>query len=131
MRVEKEMYELILAYLREDISGEELIRLQEWLTENERHRKLLEELRNKGVLQQEIERYGVFDTAKRWEQLKEAMGVSPWKKRSLLKIWVTVAAVEVIVFVGGLLYWQVTDSAQPEMKRVATVRINQERKFND
>ncbi len=123
MRVEKEMYELILAYLREDISGEELIRLQEWLTENERHRKLLEELRNKGVLQQEIERYGVFDTAKRWEQLKEAMGVSPWKKRSLLKIWVTVAAVEVIVFVGGLLYWQVTDSAQPEMKRVATVRI--------
>lgn len=121
--MEKEMYELILAYLREDISGEELIRLQEWLTENERHRKLLEELRNKGVLQQEIERYGVFDTAKRWEQLKEAMGVSPWKKRSLLKIWVTVAAVEVIVFVGGLLYWQVTDSAQPEMKRVATVRI--------
>lgn len=83
----------------------------------------MEELRNKGVLQQEIERYGVFDTAKRWEQLKEAMGVSPWKKRSLLKIWVTVAAVEVIVFVGGLLYWQVTDSAQPEMKRVATVRI--------
>ena len=50
----KEIYELLLAYLREDISEKEMIRLQGWLAENERHRKLMEELRDKEVLRREI-----------------------------------------------------------------------------
>ena len=47
MKMGKEIYELLLAYLREDISEKEMIRLQGWLAENERHRKLMEELRIK------------------------------------------------------------------------------------
>ena len=52
--MEKEIHELLLAYLQDDISEEEMIRLQGWLEENERHRKLLDELRDKEVLRQEI-----------------------------------------------------------------------------
>ena len=59
MKMGKEIYELLLAYLREDISEKEMIRLQGWLAENERHRKLMEELRDKEVLRREIGTYGV------------------------------------------------------------------------
>ena len=46
------------------------------------------------------------------------------KGRSLLKVWGAVAAV-VVAFVGGLLYWQMTGSPQPEVKQVAIARIEQ------
>lgn len=54
MKVTKDIHELILSYLREDISEEEMSRLRVWLDENERHQRLLEELRDKDVLQREI-----------------------------------------------------------------------------
>ena len=44
MKVTKDIHELILSYLREDISEEEMSRLRVWLDENERHQRLLEEL---------------------------------------------------------------------------------------
>ena len=43
MKVTKDIHELILAYLREDISEEEMSRLRVWLDENERNQRLLEE----------------------------------------------------------------------------------------
>ena len=73
MKVTKDIHELILAYLREDISEEEMSRLRVWLDENERHQRLLEELWDKDVLQREIVEYASFDTSRRWEQLKEVM----------------------------------------------------------
>lgn len=95
-----------------------------WLDENERHQRLLEELRDKDVLQREIGEYVSFDTSRRWGQLKEAMEEPVRKGRSLLKVWGAVAAV-VVAFVGGLLYWQMTGSPQPEVKQVAIARIEQ------
>ena len=124
MKVTKDIHELILSYLREDISEEEMSRLRVWLDENERHQRLLEELRDKDVLQREIGEYVSFDTSRRWEQLKEAMEEPVRKGRSLLKVWGAVAAV-VVAFVGGLLYWQMTGSPQPEVKQVAIARIEQ------
>ena len=124
MKVTKDIHELILAYLREDISEEEMSRLRVWLDENERHQRLLEELRDKDVLQREIGEYVSFDTSRRWGQLKEAMEEPVRKGRSLLKVWGAVAAV-VVAFVGGLLYWQMTGSPQPEVKQVAIARIEQ------
>lgn len=119
MKVTKDIHELILSYLREDISEEEMSRLRVWLDENERHQRLLEELRDKDVLQREIGEYVSFDTSRRWGQLKEAMEEPVRKGRSLLKVWGAVAAV------GGLLYWQMTGSPQPEVKQVAIARIEQ------
>ncbi len=124
MKVTKDIHELILAYLREDISEEEMSRLRVWLDENERHQRLLEELWDKDVLQREIVEYASFDTSRRWEQLKEVMEKPVRKGRSLLKVWGAVAAV-VVAFVGGLLYWQMTGSPQPEVKQVAIARIEQ------
>ena len=124
MKVTKDIHELILSYLREDISEEEMSRLRVWLDENGRHQRLLEELRDKDVLQREIGEYVSFDTSRRWGQLKEAMEEPVRKGRSLLKVWGAVAAV-VVAFVGGLLYWQMTGSPQPEVKQVAIARIEQ------
>ena len=124
MKVTKDIHELILSYLREDISEEEMSRRRVWLDENERHQRLLEELRDKDVLQREIGEYVSFDTSRRWGQLKEAMEEPVRKGRSLLKVWGAVAAV-VVAFVGGLLYWQMTGSPQPEVKQVAIARIEQ------
>ena len=124
MKVTKDIHELILSYLREDISEEEMSRLRVWLDENERHQRLVEELRDKDVLQREIGEYVSFDTSRRWGQLKEAMEEPVRKGRSLLKVWGAVAAV-VVAFVGGLLYWQMTGSPQPEVKQVAIARIEQ------
>lgn len=100
MKMEKEIHELLLAYLQDDISEEEMIRLQGWLDENERHRKLLDELRDKEVLRQEIGAYASFDTSRRWIQLKEEMDKTPRKRRLLLRVWKSVAAVFVAAVAG-------------------------------
>ncbi|AZS29655.1 FecR family protein [Butyricimonas faecalis] len=123
MKMEKEIHELLLAYLRDDISEEEMIRLQGWLDENERHRKLLDELRDKEVLQQEIGAYASFDTSRRWIQLKEEMDKTSRKRRLLLRVWKSVAAVFVVAVAGGLLYWQITDSARPVEEQVLVAQI--------
>ena len=121
--MEKEIHELLLAYLQDDISEEEMIRLQGWLEENERHRKLLDELRDKEVLRQEIGAYASFDTSRRWIQLKEDMDKTPRKRRLLLRVWKSVAAVFVAAVAGGLLYWQITDSARPVEEQVLVAQI--------
>lgn len=121
--MEKEIHELLLAYLQDDISEEEMIRLQGWLDENERHRKLLDELRDKEVLQQEIGAYASFDTSRRWIQLKEEMDKTSRKRRLLLRVWKSVAAVFVAAVAGGLLYWQITDSARPVEEQVLVAQI--------
>ena len=121
--MEKEIHELLLAYLRDDISEEEMIRLQGWLDENERHRELLDEFRDKEVLQQEIGAYASFDTSRRWIQLKEEMDKTSRKRRSLLRVWKSVAAVFVAAVAGGLLYWQTTDSARPVEEQVLVAQI--------
>ena len=121
--MEKEIHELLLAYLRDDISEEEMIRLQGWLDENERHRKLLDELRDKEVLQLHIGAYASFDTSRRWIQLKEEMDKTSRKRRLLLRVWKSVAAVFVVAVAGGLLYWQITDSARPVEEQVLVAQI--------
>lgn len=121
--MEKEIHELLLAYLQDDISEEEMIRLQGWLDENERHRKLLDELRDKEVLRQGIGAYASFDTSRRWIQLKEEMDKTPRKRRLLLRVWKSVAAVFVAAVAGGLLYWQITDSARPVEEQVLVAQI--------
>lgn len=121
--MEKEIHELLLAYLRDDISEEEMIRLQRWLDENERHRKLLDEFRDKEVLQQEIGAYASFDTSRRWIQLKEEMDKTSRKRRLLLRVWKSVAAVFVVAVAGGLLYWQITDSTRPVEEQVLVAQI--------
>ena len=40
MDIQKEIYELIVAYLRGELSGEELDRLRGWMAIDEKHRLL-------------------------------------------------------------------------------------------
>ncbi|MFR7879967.1 MAG: hypothetical protein ACLU4J_28170, partial [Butyricimonas paravirosa] len=98
--------------------------LRVWLDENERHQRLLEELRDKDTLQREIGEYASFDTSRRWDQLEKVMGKPSGKRSSLLQVWGVVAAV-VVAFVGGLVYWQMVGSSQPEKEQVRC-RIEQE-----
>lgn len=123
MKMGKEIYELLLAYLREDISAKEMIRLQGWLAENERHRKLMEELRDKEVLRREIGTYASFDTSRCWSQLKEVMDKTSRRSRLSWSIWRSVAAVLVVAAVGGLLYRQITDSFRSGEEQVIVARI--------
>ena len=123
MKMGKEIYELLLAYLREDISEKEMIRLQGWLAENERHRKLMEELRDKEVLRREIGTYASFDTSRCWSQLKEVMDKTSRRSRLSWSIWRSVAAVLVVAAVGGLLYRQITDSFRSGEEQVIVARI--------
>lgn len=123
MNVQKDIYELIVAYLRKDISEEEMNRLRDWLSENVRHQELLEELQDKDVLQEDIGKYASFDTSRSWILLKEEMDKQPRKKRSLRNTWSSVAAVLVVAFVSAALYWRMTRSSQPEEKRVTIARI--------
>ena len=53
MGIEKEIHELIIAYLRGDISTEEQVVLREWLARDRRHGELLEELKSKDVLRRD------------------------------------------------------------------------------
>lgn len=122
MKVTKDIHELILAYLQDDISEEEMSRLREWLAESERHQRLLEELRDKDTLQREIGEYASFDTSRRWAQLEKVMGKPSGQRSSLLQVWGVVAAV-VVAFVGGLVYWQMVGSSQPEKEQVTIARI--------
>lgn len=123
MNVQKDIYELIVAYLRKDISEEEMNRLRDWLSESVRHRELLDELQDKNSLQREIGKFASFDSSRRWNQLKVEMDKQPRKKRSLRNTWSSVAAVLVVAFMSGVLYWQMTRLSQPEEKRVTVSRI--------
>ena len=69
MDIQKEIYELIVAYLRGELSGEELDRLRGWMAIDEKHRRLVEELRDKKVLRDDVRLFVSFDTEKRWKQL--------------------------------------------------------------
>ena len=102
MKVIKDIHELILAYLRDDISEEEMSHLREWLAESERHQRLLEELRDKDTLQREIGEYASFDTSRRWDQLEKVMGKPSGKRSSLLQVWGVVAASRSGGFRGGI-----------------------------
>ena len=66
--MQKEIHELITAYLRNELSGKESDVLREWMEENENHRRLVEELRDKKVVWDDVRLFASFDTGKRWKR---------------------------------------------------------------
>ena len=121
MGIEKEIHELIIAYLRGDISTEEQVVLREWLARDRRHGELLEELKSKDVLRRDAVIYASFDTAGRWKRLRQEMNKVPRGKSRLLLRWVAVAAVFAVAVLTGVFYWQAYDS--PGVEVAESVRI--------
>lgn len=78
---------MIIAYLREDISDEDSRVLQEWLNREERHRKLLDELRDKVILQRDVNSFNSFDSEKSWKCLERKMsGVSTKRTKNYIPL---------------------------------------------
>ena len=67
----REIRNLIIAYLRNEISEDELHRLQAWIDAGENHKLLFEELLNEEKRQRDIREYASFHTSNKWKELKE------------------------------------------------------------
>ena len=101
--MQKEIHELITAYLRNELSGKESDVLREWMEENENHRRLVEELRDKKVVWDDVRLFASFDTGKRWKQLVVEMGQQKAKKRSLSRKLVAYAAAAAVLLLAGII----------------------------
>ncbi|MCQ4872106.1 FecR family protein [Butyricimonas paravirosa] len=101
--MQKEIHELITAYLRNELSGKESDVLREWMEENENHRRLVEELRDKKVVWDDVRLFASFDTGKRWKQLVVEMGQQKAKKRSLSRKLVAYAATAAVLLLAGII----------------------------
>lgn len=120
MNEEKEIYELIVAYLREDISDKDLVVLQKWLDQNEWHRKLVNELKDKSTLKQEINSFASFDTDKSWKSLEQKMHKTLVKKSRIIFRW-SAAAVLVLGGLFGLLHMH--NNEKPKDTRIEIAQI--------
>ena len=119
MKKEKEIYELIVAYLREVISEEEKMELQEWMDKHESHKRLFAELCDKERMKEEIGQYASFDTEGRWKQFEKNLEQERKRSRRGV-IWkISAASVAVLLAVGiGLLSYP---SKKESVKRNAEV----------
>lgn len=124
MDIQKEIYELIVAYLRGELSGEELDRLRGWMAIDEKHRRLVEELRDKKVLRDDVRLFVSFDTEKRWKQLMIEMKQQKVKRRSLSKKLVVYAAAVVVALLVGMVWLLQPKGKEMEIAEVSSVTIN-------
>ena len=123
MKKEKEIYELIVAYLRKEISEEEGMMLQNWVDKNESHKRLFVELCDKEQLKKEVRQYASFDTEGRWKQFEKNFERERRKNRRVVVWRACAASVAVLLMVGmGLLYSPLKkESVRREARAVAIV----------
>lgn len=126
MGEEKEIYELIVAYLREDISDEDMVILQEWLNQNEWHQKLLNELRDKAILRQDVNAFASFDTGKSWKSLEHKMRKTLVKKSRGIFRW-SAAAVIVLGGLFSLLYLHNNEKPKDTSIEIAQIQPGETR----
>lgn len=103
----REIRNLIIAYLRDEISEDELHRLQDWIKAGKNHKLLFEELFDEEKRQKDIREYASFHTSSKWQELKEEINLPPSRKFRLLTFR-TVAATAAITLVvaAALIYSQ-------------------------
>lgn len=102
---------LILAYLKDEISSEDRVVLQRWLEENERHRSLLEELKDEKKLQEKLEMFASVDIRRGKEEME--LRIEKYKKSNRLRKlywWTGAAAIVLLLFWVGFLQ----EKASPE-----------------
>ena len=123
MKKEKEIYELIVAYLRKEISEEEGMVLQNWVDKNESHKRLFVELCDKERLKKEVRQYASFDTEGRWKQFEKNFERERRKNRRVVVWRACAASVAVLLMAGmGLLYSSLEkESVRREARAMAIV----------
>lgn len=124
MKQQREIHDLIAAFLRDELSGEDLKVLREWMAENKHHHRLVEGLRDEKMLRDDVRLFASFDTGKRWERLVAEMGKREVKKRSLLRKWVAYAAAAVVLLVAGAIWYLQPKEEGVKIAEVAPVTIN-------
>lgn len=103
----REICNLIIAYLRDESSKDELRQLQDWIKAGKNHKLLFEALLDEEKRQKDIRAYASFQTNNKWQELKKEINLPPVRKFRLLpfrKIAVTVTIT--LVIAAALIYLQ-------------------------
>lgn len=100
-----EIRNLIIAYLKDEISEDELNRLQNWIKAGENHRLLFEALLDEEKRQRDIREYASFHTTGKWNELKKEINSAPSKKRHLRTFRTIAAAVAVTLAIAAALIY--------------------------
>lgn len=110
---------LILAYLKDEISPEDRLILQHWLEENERHRLLLEELKNDEKLQEKLETFASVDIREGRKEME--IRIADHVRSNRLRRWCWwsgVAAVVLLLLGVGLHQYRLSSLEQQESEIV-------------
>ncbi|SJZ84070.1 FecR family protein [Sediminibacterium ginsengisoli] len=110
--------ELIGKYLKGTISPEEMAELEVWVNETEGSVEFMREVTNAEKLQQEIDSYDQINLDEKWERLVEKALVRERanKKRIAGFTWLNVAAVVIVLLVGGFLLYQPKETGLVNVK---------------
>lgn len=103
-----EKAELLYRYLRDELRGEELAMVEEWLAADEHNRKLADQFKDQATLEKEIALFSSNDKDKAWESIsaRTARGAGTVLLRRRKTLLLSVAAVALLCLVGGWLIWQ-------------------------
>lgn len=110
---------LILAYLKDEISPEDRLVLQHWLEENERHRLLLEELKNDEKLQEKLETFASVDICEGRKEMEIRIADHVRSNRLRRRWWWSGVAAVVLLLLGvGLHQYRLSSLEQQESEIV-------------
>jgi len=103
-----EIAALITRQFNGEIDPKDEERLERWKAENERNRKLYNELRDENVREQAVSHMGQFDTEAAFERVNRRIGhnIIPLLRRKTVLIRIAAAAIVLIVISVGLYVYQ-------------------------
>lgn len=118
-----EIRNLIIAYLRNEISENELNKLQDWIKTGKNHRLLFEELLDEEKRQMDIREYASFHTDSKWNELKEKINLPSSGKFHLPTFRTIAAAVAITLAIAAALIYsqQYRQSPVPQIEVVQIV----------
>lgn len=112
--MKKEIVQLIFAYLKNDISEEERLLLQEWIDRNERHRLLFERLVSENGRKEDMREFASFHTSEKWRELQGVLQMrARVRKKKILMRWSVAAAVVLAI---GVVFLEVGRSKSTEIE---------------
>lgn len=106
--------QLILAYLRNDISEEDRQFLQEWIDQHENHKILFENLIDEDKRRNAVREYASFHTQAKWMELQKALHTSMHRKKVFLLRKISVAAGIILLF--GCIWFLLKPDQKPNPK---------------
>lgn len=106
-----DIYRWVAAWVRGDITPDELVHLEHWLDAAPRNRQWFDSFTEKENLKKSIMLYSSFDSDKKWKEME--ILCERKKKRSFLSYWKYAAVAAILLVVGVALFWRENEKLQP------------------